>query len=273
MAKKPTKPKQCKVCEVLFIPQYTSLQVTCSIKCTIEFNSEKEVKKRVQQMKVEVEGTTQLEKAARIIFQQWIRERDKYQKCISCKNTNADIGPKMWDAGHYFSADKYSGLIFDEDNVHKQCKFCNGTLMHGNLAEYRKGLIERYGEDFMFQLESISDVNREYKYSRSELIDIANKYKMKRIEKEEAAKKTAELNALASETVTEELTPEQNEKFEKYIEEGDKLHKTKDYHSAILQYKLALAMKPNDKAANNKVLKCQNWIDKLKAKNDIEETH
>lgn len=106
-----------------------------------------------------------------------------------------------------------------------------------------------------------------------DMAESANKAEMERIEKEEAAKKTAELNALASETVTEELTPEQNEKFEKYIEEGDKLHKTKDYHSAILQYKLALAMKPNDKAANNKVLKCQNWIDKLKAKNDIEETH
>lgn len=106
-----------------------------------------------------------------------------------------------------------------------------------------------------------------------DMVESANKAEMERIEKEEAAKKTAELNALASENVTEELTPEQNDKFEKYIEEGDKLHKVKDYQSAILQYKLALSMKPNDKAANNKVLKCQNWIDKLKAKNDIEENH
>lgn len=51
--------------------------------------------------------------------------------------------------------------------------------MHGNLVEYRKGLINRYGEDYVFELESISDANRGYKYSRSELIDIANKYKMK----------------------------------------------------------------------------------------------
>lgn len=106
-----------------------------------------------------------------------------------------------------------------------------------------------------------------------DMAESANKAEMERIEKEEAAKKTAELNALASENVTEELTPEQNEIFDKYIEEGDKMHKSKDYPSAILQYKLALSMKPNDKAANNKVLKCQNWIDKLKTKNDIEETH
>ena len=106
-----------------------------------------------------------------------------------------------------------------------------------------------------------------------DMAESANKAEMERIEKEEAAKKTAELNDLASKTVTEELTLEQNEDFEKYIQKGDELHKAKNYDQAILQYKLALAMMPNDKAVNNKVLKCQNWIDKLKAKNDIEVNH
>lgn len=180
MAKKLTKPKECPICKGSFTPQYSSLQQVCSPYCAVKFNSEKEVKKRVEQMKVEVEGTTKLEKAARIIFQKWIRERDKDLPCISCGKTNMDfIGPYVWDAGHFFSADKYSGLIFEETNVHKQCKQCNGTTMYGNLAEYRKGLAARYGEDYVIELESISDANRGYKYSRSELIDIANKYKMK----------------------------------------------------------------------------------------------
>jgi len=179
MAKKPTKPKQCPVCPNTFIPQYSSLQQVCSPKCAVIFNSEKEVKKRVQQMKVEVEGTNQLEKAARLIFQKWIRERDKDLPCISCNKTDAELGPNMFDSGHFFSAERFSGLKFDETNVHKQWKKCNGVNMHGNLVEYRKGLINRYGEDYGFELESISDANRVYKYSRSELIDIANKYKMK----------------------------------------------------------------------------------------------
>lgn len=106
-----------------------------------------------------------------------------------------------------------------------------------------------------------------------DMVESANKAEMERIEKEEAAKKTAELNELSSKSVDVELTDEQKEMFEKYIDKGDELHKSKDYNSAILQYKLALAMKPNDKAANNKVLKCQNWIDKLKSKNDIEVNH
>lgn len=179
MAKKSIKPKQCPVCPNTFVPQYSSLQQVCSPKCAVVFNSEKEVKKRVERLKVESNSNNELEKAARLIFQKWIRERDKDQKCISCFRTVNDIAPTMWDAGHYFSAERFSGLIFEETNVHKQCKFCNGTKMHGNLIEYRKGLIARFGEDYVFELESISDANRVYKYSRSELIDIANKYKVK----------------------------------------------------------------------------------------------
>lgn len=175
MAKKPTKPKQCKVCEALFIPQYTSLQVTCSIKCTIEFNSEKEIKKRVEQIKVDLGATKELEKAARVIFQKWIRERDKDLPCISCGRTST----KQWDAGHMYKAELFTGLIFDERNANKQCSECNGVNMHGNVLEYHKGLIKRYGQKYVDELDAIADENRMKKFSRQELIDIANKYKYK----------------------------------------------------------------------------------------------
>lgn len=175
------KPKKCAYsdCGKLFNPTYSTLQQVCSSICAIKFNSEKEVKKRFEEAKRESTTNKELEKAARIIFQKWIRERDKKEKCISCYRTINDIAITMWDSGHYFSAERFSGLIFEETNVHKQCKFCNGTKMHGNLIEYRKGLVERYGEDYVWELESISNDNRVYKFSRTELIDIANKYKLK----------------------------------------------------------------------------------------------
>lgn len=175
------KPKKCgySKCGKMFVPQYSTLQPVCSPKCAHLYNSEKEINKRFEEAQTESVTNKELEKAARLIFQKWIRERDKNEKCISCFRTINDIAPTMWDAGHYFSAERFSGLIFEETNVHKQCKFCNGTKMHGNLIEYRKGLIARFGEDYVFELESISDANRVYKYSRSELIDIANKYKVK----------------------------------------------------------------------------------------------
>lgn len=172
MAKK-IKSKKCPICGNLFIPTFSTLQPVCGPLCAIKFNSEKEVKKRVEQMKVEVEGTSKLEQAAKLIFQQWIRERDKHYPCISC----GSIHTKM-DAGHFYKAELFSGLIFEEDNVHKQCCACN-QHMDGNLIQYRKGLVARYGSDFVEQLDGIADANRYYKYTRSELIDLANKYKLK----------------------------------------------------------------------------------------------
>ena len=108
-----------------------------------------------------------------------------------------------------------------------------------------------------------------------ELAEEENKQEEERIAKEEAAKITAENNRKAELAAREEaeLNPEQINAFEEHTKTGDDFHKAKNYDQAILYYKLALAIKPNDKAANNKVLKCQNWIDKLKAKNEIEENH
>lgn len=175
MAKK-VKQKKCAYseCGKLFTPTFSTLQIVCSLQCSIAYNSEREIKKRVAKMKVEVEGTTQLEKAARIIFQKWIRERDKNLPCISCGTYVAN----QFDGSHYHKAEIYSGLIFNEMNVHKSCSYCNKELA-GNLVNYRIGLVKRYGEDYAKQLDEMAVTGRKYTYTRSQLIDIANKYKMK----------------------------------------------------------------------------------------------
>jgi hypothetical protein len=108
---------------------------------------------------------------ARKSFQKWIRLRDSDKNCISCNSSNA----KDWHGSHYFSANLYSGMIFDEDNVHKSCDYCN-VFLHGNITGYRKGLIQRYGVDYVEKLEAKSDLNRVKKYTKEELIKIKNKY-------------------------------------------------------------------------------------------------
>ena len=110
----------------------------------------------------------QLKAKAQTTFNKFIRERDRDLGCISC-------GGKIDHAGHYFSSGHYSALTFDEDNVHGQCLKCNNFL-HGNLINYRMGLVERYGDKFVIKLENKSK-NKLYKYSREELQDIINKYK------------------------------------------------------------------------------------------------
>jgi len=118
---------------------------------------------------------SEYEAEAKKSFQKWVRLRDKDLPCISCNKSK----PNDEAGGHYFSAGMYSGLMFDERNCHKQCNtYCNKYLS-GNLLEYRKGLINRFGFQFVNQLEVDSTIFRDRKYTKSELIEIKKKYDLK----------------------------------------------------------------------------------------------
>jgi len=175
---KKRKSKPCKVCSLKFIPA-RPLQQVCSMTCAVKFNSDKEIKKRVKQMKDNIkespQGIQQLEGVAKRVFQMWCRMRDEKEPCISCKTKQTE----QWDGGHYAKAEIYSGLIFEEVNVNKQCCYCNGPYMDGNLIQYRKGLILKYGNDIVEKLESSMDSLREYKFTRSEFLEIIAYYKTK----------------------------------------------------------------------------------------------
>jgi hypothetical protein len=108
-------------------------------------------------------------KKAQTIFNKWIRERDKEKSCISC-------GGKVEQAGHYFSQKNYSGLRFDETNVHGQCVRCN-MYLSGNLIEYGMGLVDRYGTTYHIGLLKKGRFKTPKKWSREELIEIIKKYK------------------------------------------------------------------------------------------------
>ena len=121
----------------------------------------------------------QFEAEAKKSFQRYVRLRDADLNCISCNGNEKDL----WDGGHFFKAELFSGLIFNEMNCHKQCRKCN-RFLNGNELQYRFGLIKRYGLEYVEQLESISNENRVYKYTRDELVEIKKKYdgKIKELE-------------------------------------------------------------------------------------------
>ena len=116
----------------------------------------------------------QFEAEAKIVFQKWIRLTDEGKECISCGNIN----PKGFDAGHFKKAEIYSGVIFDERNVHRQCSKCN-RFWGGNELNYREGLIKRYGINFVIELETYANETRNKKYSKDELIEIKKRYNEK----------------------------------------------------------------------------------------------
>lgn len=89
------------------------------------------------------------------VFSVYIRLRDAieagmqgYIRCISCGDiyhwTNGD-------AGHYLNR-KYKAIVYDEDNVHFQCRDCN-RFTEGNQAAYRINLVAKIGEDRVRALE------------------------------------------------------------------------------------------------------------------------
>lgn len=110
-----------------------------------------------------------LTKKAQEVFNAWIRKRDKDRGCISC-------GAPITEAGHYFSAGHHTALRFNEMNVNGQCTRCN-CFLSGNLINYRKGLVKKYGETKVLMLENMADLRKVKKWSRFELEAIINEYK------------------------------------------------------------------------------------------------
>lgn len=107
------------------------------------------------------------------VFNKYIRERDRERGCISC-------GSEVTEAGHYFSQGHHSSLRFDEVNVNGQCLRCN-RFLHGNLINYRKGLVKRYGEEKIKRMETLVELRKAWKWSRMELEEIIKKYKTQKV--------------------------------------------------------------------------------------------
>lgn len=182
--------KKCKYCGNVFTPIRSSLEKNCQeIDCRTAYAMEVIAKKKQSEanakqkiwnkekkaLKESLFSLSDYEREAKKVFQKWVRLRDKDLPCISCGNSKTND----WAGGHYYPAGMYSGLIFDERNCHKQCNtYCNKHLS-GNLIEYRKGLIKRYGINFVEELEAIANEKRNYKYTKNELIAKKLQYEIK----------------------------------------------------------------------------------------------
>ena len=105
---------------------------------------------------------------AQKVFNAWIRNRDKDCSCISCSTGRVE------QAGHYLSQGHHGHLRFNEINNNGQCVRCN-LYLHGNLINYRSGLIKKYGEQKVLLLES--NAHKVKKWTRFELECIINQYK------------------------------------------------------------------------------------------------
>jgi hypothetical protein len=90
------------------------------------------------------------------IFSLYIRTRDCFRTtgtssfalCITCERR---YHIKTLQAGHFISG-RHNANLFSEKGTHAQCYNCNINL-RGNALEYRRKIIELYGEGYDLVLE------------------------------------------------------------------------------------------------------------------------
>jgi hypothetical protein len=110
------------------------------------------------------------------ICHEYIRLRDKNKPCISCNEPWHD----EFQAGHFYKAELYSSLKFNESNINGQCKGCN-LNKEGNESGYRVGFIKRYSKGQLDLLDSkaLLEKKQGFKWDRIKLKEIQNYYKQK----------------------------------------------------------------------------------------------
>jgi len=168
--------KTCKVCKTKFQPVYSQFQKTCTnVTCIIAY-SRREEKKEYKEWKKSVQerhkGISHYLNKMKTTFNKYIRQRDKEKGCISCHRRLDD----KYDAGHYLTYAGHPAHRFSEINVNAQCVQCNQHLS-GNLVNYRIGLVRRYGEDVVKDLEDRR--NEEKRYTIEELKTMIEVYNTK----------------------------------------------------------------------------------------------
>jgi len=107
------------------------------------------------------------------VFSKYVRMRDclkttgcgSFGLCITCGKR---YHFKLLQAGH-FIAGRHNANLFSEKGTHAQCYNCNINL-RGNTLEYRRKIVELYGEGYDEYLEY--EAQKTVKYSRSDLEEL-----------------------------------------------------------------------------------------------------
>ena len=168
---------RCKNCKEKFDPIRFNMKYCLNAECVrvwVESEKAKTWKKTKAKMKNDLETIQELIKATQIIFNKYIRLRDKGQVCISCQKK---LKEGNVDAGHMWSAGGHSNLRFNEFNVNAQCsRPCNKDKA-GDINNYRLGFVERYGIEKLNEIDSLAKIER--KFTKEELKEIMVTYKKK----------------------------------------------------------------------------------------------
>lgn len=115
-----------------------------------------------------------LKKTTQDLANRYARLRDCFGKlgtnCISCEKWFLF---EELDGGHFIPTTS-SAIRFDERNINAQCRRCN-RFLHGNPRHYAKGMVRKYGQDVVDDLEANEFKTK--KWTREELENVRDHYK------------------------------------------------------------------------------------------------
>ena len=148
--------KQCKSCKQEFTPHKYAI---CKTKCKdCIFVKHKQrlciyAKKQAEKPKKPQSGSAPKMDKKWIELSKAIKKQDAGLPCISCGKFMQEYEIQ---AGHYIARGKSVKLKYEPRNIHAQCWNCNNNhQMQQQMQEgFRKGLILRYGLEYVKWLES-----------------------------------------------------------------------------------------------------------------------
>lgn len=172
---------RCKNCKEKFEPK-RFLEKYCSkpeckeieIRITLEMvrkQKSKEEKMATNLLKEKLKTKSDYIKILQIVFNKWIRLRDKDLPCISCGRFDVE----EFHCGHYIPT-TYQYHRFNEDNCNKQCSYCN-THLRGAITDYRINLIKKIGLERVEYLENTKHMM--FDLTIEDLKNLITKYKIK----------------------------------------------------------------------------------------------
>ena len=137
--------------------------------------AEKSRRKEITEQRKRLSRRSEVLRKAQMAFNLYIRVRDQNKPCICCaRPLEGDAIGGRYDCGHYRSVGSCNSLRFDTRNAHGQLKYCNNYL-GGNVVEYRKGLIRRFGQQFVEDLENDTTTRKMTKDYLERIAKVFNK--------------------------------------------------------------------------------------------------
>ena len=169
--KRVLKQKRCRSCRREFTPS-NSLTKVCSTKCALELvwqkneqilnraikSQQKVIRQARRERKLKLKRRQDWIKDLQVVFNKFIRLRDRGENCISCGKSEQELkikNPISMVCGHYLSVGSHPELRVTEFNANLQCTRCNGGAgKYGQFNgkgitvtnQYRINLIAKIGQ-------------------------------------------------------------------------------------------------------------------------------